>query len=69
MDWFDCTLIVIWLVMCLVWFFGVQRIKYRFRYFLKLFWNAIGRCHRCHHPLSYTGKGRGICTNLDCEKS
>jgi len=43
-----------------------QWLIYKQAYLKRIIWNAFGRCHKCGHPLSYTPKGRGICTNGEC---
>ena len=47
---------------------GSQWCLFKLRYMKRVLWNGVGRCHKCNHPLSYTSKGRGICTNGDCKK-
>jgi predicted amidophosphoribosyltransferase len=37
------------------------KLTFRFRYWVRQFWLALGLCHRCKTSLNFTRHGKGIC--------
>lgn len=45
-----------------------RKIVLRLRFYWGNFMEFTGYCRRCGMKMSITGKGRKICTNIDCRK-
>lgn len=48
--------------------FNFVRCQYRVMYYVRKVYVFCGICPHCKRPMSVTGKGRPICTNLGCDR-